>query len=157
MAETVDVVEFTLGHERYALDISLVREIVEMMPITPIPRAPSHISGVINLRGEITNVMNLYTLLGLSDKVENNAKKIIVFMPEAAGGNNVGVIVDNVMSVTPVDESQVEHSTTESAGGRTQYIKGIIKVGEGQGAETEKRLILWLDLARVLSDGSKNQ
>ncbi len=51
MAATIDVVEFELGGERYALDINLAREIVEMIPITPIPRAPPFISGVINLRG----------------------------------------------------------------------------------------------------------
>jgi len=39
MAATVDVVEFELGGERYALDIQLAREIVEMIPITPIPRS----------------------------------------------------------------------------------------------------------------------
>lgn len=152
MAETVDVVEFALGSERYALDISLVREIVEMMPITPIPRAPSHITGVINLRGEITNIMNLYTLLGLPDDTVKEARKIIVFMPEAAKGNNVGMIVDNVMSVTPVEDEQVERQISESLGGRVQYLKGIIKVGEGEGSATDKRLILWLDLTKVLSD-----
>jgi len=57
MDPTVDIVEFVLGGERYALDIQLAREIVEMIPITPIPRAPSYISGVINLRGEITNIL----------------------------------------------------------------------------------------------------
>ena len=155
MAETIDVVEFSLGSERYALDISLVREIVEMMPITPIPRAPSHITGVINLRGEITNIMNLYTLLGLKDTIDDKAKKIIVFMPEAAGGNNVGVIVDNVMSVTPIEDDQVERNSIGSEGGRSQYIKGIIKVGDGEDAGTEKRLILWLDLAKVLSEVMK--
>jgi purine-binding chemotaxis protein CheW len=155
MAETVDVVEFSLGSERYALDISLVREIVEMMPITPIPRAPAHITGVINLRGEITNIMNLYTLLGLSDTISDSAKKIIVFMPEAAGGNNVGVIVDNVMSVTPVNNDQVERNTTDSAGGQAQYIKGIIKTRDEQGSGSGTHLVLWLDMAKVLSDVAK--
>ena len=101
MASTVDVVEFELGGERYALDIQLAREIVEMIPITPIPRAPPYISGVINLRGEITNIMNLNTLLGLPNQEIRDNQKIIVLVPEAAGGSNVGIIVDDVSSVTP--------------------------------------------------------
>lgn len=155
MAGTVDVVEFTLGSERYALDIGLVREIVEMMQITPIPRAPPHISGVINLRGEITNIMNLHTLLGTPSRDRDKAQKIIVFMPEAAGGNNVGILVDNVMSVTPVSEDQVERNDGNAPGGRSQFIKGIIKIGDGEGAAAEKRLVLWLDLEKVLADLSK--
>lgn len=152
MAGTVDVVEFTLGSERYALDISLVREIVEMMQITPIPRAPPHITGVINLRGEITNIMNLYTLLGLSEEAREKARKIIVFMPEAAGGNNVGILVDNVTSVTPVSEDQVEKVDGGIAGDKSQYIKGIIKVGDETSPAGQKGLVLWLDLRKVLAD-----
>lgn len=152
MAGTVDVVEFTLGRERYALDISLVREIVEMMQITPIPRAQPHITGVINLRGEITNIMNLYTLLGLSAEAREQARKIIVFMPEAAGGNNVGILVDNVTSVTPVSEDQVEKVDGGIAGDQSRYIKGIIKIGGETGPGGQKGLVLWLDLQKVLAD-----
>ena len=155
MAGVVDVVEFTLGSERYALDISLVREIVEMMQITPLPRAPPHITGVINLRGEITNIMNLYTILGLPAGVQEKARKIIVFMPDAAGGNNVGILVDNVTSVTPVSEDQVEKTDEGIAGEHSRYIKGIIKVGGGEGATGGRGLILWLDLKKVLADVTK--
>ena len=102
MAANIDVVEFELGGERYALDIQLAREIVEMIPITPIPRAPPYISGVINLRGEITNIMNLNALLGLTNTEIRSNQKIIVLVPEAAGGSNVGIIVDDVISVMQV-------------------------------------------------------
>ena len=109
MAATVDIVEFELSGERYALDIQLAREIVEMIPITPIPRSPAYISGVINLRGEITNIMNLNTLLGLPSQEIRDNQKIIVLVPDAAGGNNVGIIVDDVSSVLQISESDVDH------------------------------------------------
>lgn len=155
MAGTVEVVEFTLGSESYALDIRLVREIVDLMPITPIPRAPSHITGVINLRGEITNIMNLKTLLGIAESGTPAKHKIIVFMPESAGGNNVGITVDTVRSVTTVREDQIERSDASSAGGQIQYIKGIIKLGSNEAGSAEKRLVLWLDLEKVLADVAK--
>jgi len=55
----IDVVEFELGRELYAMDIQLAREIVEMMPITRIPRAPDYIAGIMNLRGWISILTKL--------------------------------------------------------------------------------------------------
>jgi purine-binding chemotaxis protein CheW len=156
---TVDVVEFELGGERYALDIQLAREIVEMIPITPIPRAPPYISGVINLRGEITNIMNLNTLLGLPNQDIRDNQKIIVLVPEAAGGSNVGIIVDDVSSVTQVSESDVEHMGEGFASEFSSFVKGIIKVkgedtdkAENKADKKKKGLIIWIDMQKVLKD-----
>jgi purine-binding chemotaxis protein CheW len=160
MASTVDVVEFELGGERYALDIQLAREIVEMIPITPIPRAPPYISGVINLRGEITNIMNLNTLLGLPNQEIRDNQKIIVLVPEAAGGSNVGIIVDDVRSVTQVSDADVEHMGEGFASEFSSFVKGIIKIKGEDGEKTDKTskgLIIWIDMQKVLKDlaGSK--
>lgn len=157
MASTVDVVEFELGGERYALDIQLAREIVEMIPITPIPRAPPYISGVINLRGEITNIMNLNTLLGLSNQEVRDNQKIIVLVHEAAGGSNVGIIVDDVSSVTQVSEDEIEHMGERFASEFAGFVKGIIKVKtddlEKAGKEEKKKgLVIWIDMQKVLKD-----
>jgi purine-binding chemotaxis protein CheW len=152
MTSTVDVVEFELGGERYALDIQLAREIVEMIPITPIPRAPPFISGVINLRGEITNIMNLNTLLGLPNQEIRNNQKIIVLVPEAAGGSNVGIIVDDVSSVLQVAESDIEHMGEGFASEFSTFVKGIIKIKGDEGEKKGKSLIIWIDMQKVLKD-----
>jgi len=152
MAATVDVVEFELGGERYALDIQLAREIVEMIPITPIPRAPPYISGVINLRGEITNIMNLNTLLGLPNQEIRDNQKIIVLVPDAAGGSNVGIIVDDVSSVTQVTESDIEHIGEGFASEFSSFVKGIIKVKSEESEKKGKSLIIWIDMQKVLKD-----
>jgi purine-binding chemotaxis protein CheW len=152
MASTVDVVEFVLGGERYALDIQLAREIVEMIPITPIPRAPAYISGVINLRGEITNIMNLNTLLGLPNQEVRDNQKIIVLVPEAASGSNVGIIVDEVTSVLQVAETDIEHLGEGLSSEVASFVKGIIKM---KGDESDKKstgLIIWIDMQKVLED-----
>nr|WP_319375467.1 chemotaxis protein CheW [uncultured Methanoregula sp.] len=158
MASTIDVVEFELGGERYALDIQLVREIVEMMQITPIPRAPPFISGVINLRGEITNIMNLNTLLGLANQQIRDNQKIIVLVPEAAGGSNVGIIVDDVSSVLQVQEEDIDHIGEGFASEFSSFVKGIIKIktDESQNKGTkEKNLIIWIDMQKVLRDAAE--
>jgi purine-binding chemotaxis protein CheW len=152
MATTVDVVEFELGGERYALDIQLAREIVEMIPITPIPRAPAYISGVINLRGEITNIMNLNTLLGLPNQEVRDNQKIIVLVPEAAGGSNVGIIVDDVSSVLQITESDIEHMGEGFASEFSTFVKGIIKIKSDDAEKKNKSLIIWIDMLKVLKD-----
>jgi purine-binding chemotaxis protein CheW len=152
MASTVDVVEFVLGGERYALDIQLAREIVEMIPITPIPRAPPYISGVINLRGEITNIMNLNTLLGLPNRDARDNQKIIVLVPEAASGSNVGIIVDEVTSVLQVAETDIEHLGEGLSSEVSSFVKGIIKL-KGDGSDKKSTgLIIWIDMKKVLED-----
>ena len=152
MTATVDVVEFELGGERYALDIQLVREIVVMMPITPIPRAPEFLSGVLNLRGEITNIMNLNTLLGLPNQEVRENQKIIVLVPEAAGGSNVGVIVDDVSSVLQITESDIEHMGEGFSSEFSSFVKGIIKIKSDDAAKKNKSLIIWIDMLKVLKD-----
>jgi purine-binding chemotaxis protein CheW len=152
MASTVDVVEFVLGGERYALDIQLAREIVEMIPITPIPRAPPYISGVINLRGEITNIMNLNALLGLPNRDVRDNQKIIVLVPEAASGSNVGIIVDEVTSVLQVAETDIEHLGEGLSSEVSSFVKGIIKL-KGDGSDKKSTgLIIWIDMKKVLED-----
>jgi purine-binding chemotaxis protein CheW len=145
----VDVVEFEFAGERYALDIALAREIVEMVPITPVPRAPPHIAGIINLRGEITTVLNLSTILGISLGERREHQKIIILVSEAAGGSNVGIIVDDVLAVMQVAEDDVEKMDETLA--RDAYVKGIIKVTDRTAEDQDvKNLIIWIDMAKVL-------
>lgn len=113
---TVGVVEFQIGGSLYALDIHLAREIVEMMPITPIPRAPSYLEGIMNLRGEITSIVNLSQMLGLAVQERGEGQKIIVLTSEASGGSNVGVIVDDVHSVIQVSETDTEQMEGMASG-----------------------------------------
>lgn len=148
----VDVVAFEMAGQRYALDIQLAREIVEMIPITPIPRSPPYISGIINLRGEITTILNLYTLLGLPEQQVNQNQKIIVLVPDAAEGINVGIIVDNVQSVTQVPVTDIEQIKDDTSSEISGFVKGIIKAkcDDAEG-KTTTDLIIWIDMLKVLS------
>ncbi|ADN36377.1 CheW protein [Methanolacinia petrolearia DSM 11571] len=151
MAEMKDIVQFEIGGVQYALDINIAREIVEMMPITPVPRAPEHIAGIINLRGEITNILNLNYLMGLPAGEEVENRKIIVLVPEAADGSNVGLIVDDVQSVLQVSEEDIDQM--DEAMSREAYVKGIIKIGKD--SSENKDLIIWIDIAKILADTLK--
>lgn len=149
MSKLTDVVEFRIADGYYAIDVQIAREIVEMMKITPIPRAPDYITGVTNLRGEVTNIINLSKLIGLPESVVSETQKFIVLMPEAAQGSNVGIIVDDVCSVMQVDEKDVEALGEGLSSDVTEYVKGIIKMKDD--ASDSMRLIIWVDMQRVLS------
>ncbi|WP_214019891.1 chemotaxis protein CheW [Methanoculleus sp.] len=151
MAASVDVVEFQLGEEHYALDIQIAREIVEMMPITPLPRAPEYLAGIINLRGEITNIIDLRDLLGLPASTEAENRKIVVLMPDVASGSNLGIIVDDVHSVISVHNDQIERINDDITSSISGYVKAIIKIGDEEDEKT-KTLIIWLDIQKVISD-----
>ncbi|QXO96018.1 chemotaxis protein CheW [Methanospirillum purgamenti] len=155
----VEILEFDLGGESYAMDIGIAREIVEMLPITPIPRAPSHVTGLLNLRGEITTIINLHHLLGISPAKERNEQKIMVLVPDAFENTSVGVIVDEVHSVLTVDEINIDTNIRGVDEHLTEYVQGIIKLGEDEGIKTDgsenresdKRLIIWVDVKKILT------
>ena len=144
-----DLVEFSVANERYAMDIQLAREIVEMVPLTPIPRAPSHVSGIINLRGEITTIVDLARVLEVGSAATERRRKIIILVPEHCGGSHVGITVDDVDSVIQVAETDVERLSEGFQGGFTAFVKGVIKKN-GTGDETG--LVLWIDLERILHE-----
>ena len=159
----IDVVEFGLGQELYAMDIQLAREIVEMMPITHIPRAPDYIAGIMNLRGEITTIIDLKRLIQVPGALGDN-QKIIVLVAEAAGGSNLGIIVDDVHSVIQVAEDDIELMDEGIASGVHAFVKGIIKLArdeddrkqaDGRGRQ-EAGLILWVDIKKILDDLVRN-
>jgi purine-binding chemotaxis protein CheW len=79
-------------------------------------------------------------------------QKIIVLVPEAAGGSNIGIIVDEVHSVIKVPEEDTE--TMDGSFSSAAYIKGIIKLsrGEGSGRQAGKDLVVWIDVPKILGD-----
>ncbi|KAF1078090.1 chemotaxis protein CheW [Methanogenium sp. MK-MG] len=149
MSKLTDVVEFRIAGGYYAIDVQIAREIVDMMTITPIPGSPDYITGVTNLRGEVTNILNLSRLIGLPEAVASETQRIIVLMPEASQGSNVGITVDDVCSVMQVDEKDVEALGESLSSDLTEYVKGIIKVKDD--ATDTMRLIIWVDMYKVLS------
>ncbi|MGC9436259.1 MAG: chemotaxis protein CheW [Methanomicrobiales archaeon] len=145
-----DVVEFQIGGELYALDIEIAREVVDMMPITPLPRSPPYIAGVINLRGEITSIVDLGTLLELGADSAAEGKKIIVLL---CGEEEmpIGIIVDDVsrvISISPDEVASLGEGTQVKDG---SYIRGIIRKAS-ENDEEKKELVIWLDMQSALRE-----
>ena len=134
------LVVFQLGAELYGVEISRVHEIIRLMAITRVPRAPSFVEGVINLRGKVIPVVDLRRRFGLPQAEHTRASRIVVV---ELGEHVVGIIVDAVSEVLRVNTATIEPPSPVVAGIDSEYLSGIAKVDE--------QLIILLDLDRVLA------
>ncbi len=98
----------------YALPVENVREIVRVRPITPIPRTAREVRGVISLRGEIIQVIDLRLRLGLASDAPTKAQRIVVVQTD--DGRVAGVLVDGVREVLRVPESAIGAPASADAG-----------------------------------------
>src|ERR1700761_3679400 len=89
--EVVQVVSFKLATEEYGVDISQVQEIIRMVEITHVPRAPRFMEGVINLRGQLIPIIDLRTRFGMTRIDATKSTRIIV---TDIGSKRVGIVVD---------------------------------------------------------------
>ena len=96
---------FMLRDEFYGVPISKVREINQITEITPVPKTPQFVEGVVNLRGKILPVVNLRQKLGF-EKVAYNRETCIIVIEAQMG--HVGVVVDAVREVVDLKEDQIE-------------------------------------------------
>ena len=138
--EERQLVVFQLGAELYGVDIARVHEIIRLQSITRVPRAPSFVEGVINLRGKVIPVVDLRRRFGLPTSEHTRATRTVVV---EIGDQVVGIIVDSVSEVLRVSTSTIEPPSPVVAGIDSEYLHGIAKLPE--------RLVILLDLDRVLA------
>jgi purine-binding chemotaxis protein CheW len=137
---TEHLATFFLDAEEYGVDVRLVQEIIRTSEITPVPRSPGFVKGVINLRGRIVPVVDLKRKLGLGEVDEDaRASRIVVARLK---DRLVGLLVDGANQVLKVPVSAVEPAPEEVMAKSASYIRGVAKV--------EKRLIILMDLHKVL-------
>jgi len=146
--DEVQVVEFILGEDKFAINLFDVREIVESFRITPLPHTASYIKGIIDLRGEITTVIDLKTVLKIT---RNNAVGQVdsrfIVLDDSVTNVKTGILVDDVTSVLTVPVTDIDQ-TTQSAD--CSYILGIIKKASGDRDDTRKELLIWIDIKELL-------
>ena len=136
---------FQLAREIYGVGILDVREIIGLQRITPFPRAPAFVRGVINLRGRVIPVVDLRILFGMEACPTTDLTVIIVLQCRARERQlTIGVLVDQVLEVLAFDAARIEPPPdlgTRST--RSDFILGIGK--------SEHHVVMLLDSARVLS------
>jgi purine-binding chemotaxis protein CheW len=132
---------FFLGQEEYAIEILKVQEIIGLMAITPVPRMPEYIRGVLNLRGKIVPVMNLRSRFGLPMVDDTEETCIIVVQDEQY---LMGIVVDKVSEVADIKGEDIEEVPSLGAGSQADYLSGIGK--------SKDRVKMLVDVHEVLFD-----
>lgn len=151
MAGNLQVVEFLLGKEHYAVDLFDVREVVEYTSITRLPNTPMYIKGIIDLRGEITTIVDLKERLnihGLSGSPVENSR--IIVLDEKITKAKTGILVDDVLAVSTFEQADIDK--TSASGGRDDAaILGIIKKKIREKEKEHHELLIWIDIRHLLS------
>ncbi|WP_276272475.1 chemotaxis protein CheW [Haloarcula litorea] len=131
--ETVRVLEFALGEERYCLDIEYVEEIVKRESVTRVPNTPDYVEGVVDLRGQITTILEPTAMMDVDDAGEQPL--IVVFDPDMFEEQGaIGWVVDEVRQVVPVAESAVNASPVDA-----DYINGVVD------RDGEDQFVIWVE------------
>lgn len=131
---------FTLGELEYAVDIMRISQIIQPQPIRPVPRAPAHIDGVIELRGAVIPIMDLRRRFGLDPASSSRSAKFIIVRLK---GRFVGFIVDRVIGVHRVPAADIRATPEWIAGPEAAVFTGVCR--------REDRLVLLIDLATLIA------
>ncbi|MBN2124837.1 MAG: purine-binding chemotaxis protein CheW, partial [Deltaproteobacteria bacterium] len=100
---------FTLDNREYGIGILKIKEIIGMMPITPVPRTPDFVKGVINLRGKVIPVLDLRLRFGMeSMEYSDRTCIIVVEIAGKAGRVMIGIVVDSVSEVLNIKGEDIE-------------------------------------------------
>jgi purine-binding chemotaxis protein CheW len=119
---------FKLGEEMFAIDVSQVREVLDVTTITKVPRAPAFMRGVINVRGSVVPVVDLRLKFELP-ATEQTLDTRIVVMEIALNGELtiIGTLADAVHNVMDIEPASIEPAPKVGAKWNTEFIKGIGK------------------------------
>ncbi len=148
----LQVVEFLLGKEHYAVDLFDVREVVEYTTITKLPNTASYMKGIIDLRGEITTIIDLKERLNIHDtsEIPVESSRIIV-LDEKITRAKTGILVDDVLAVSTFEHGDID-STSASGAKEDAAILGIIKKKIREKEQERNELIIWIDIRHLLAD-----
>jgi len=134
---------FSVGDESYGIGILKVKEIIGVMRITPVPQTPSHVRGVINLRGKVIPIIDFRLRFGMSETDYTERTCIIVVEIDSSSGRiHIGIIVDSVAEVMNIKGSDIEDTPCFGNAADTDYILGV--------AKTAGKVIILLDIDKSM-------
>ncbi len=135
---------FVLAGEDYGIEITKVKEIMGLLPITRVPRTKRFIKGVINLRGKIVSVVDM-RLKFLMEEIEATQETCIIVVQTRLGEK--GIIVDKVSEVLNIAADDIESVPAFGTNIDTDYILGMAKV--------DSSVKILLDIEKILSNVNK--
>ena len=136
--------EFALGKENFAIELLKVKEVITPPDMTPIPKSPPHVCGLMNLRGLVLTVIDLRKKLGITPDEDTSQNGVIIF---DLGERLVGVKVDSIQRVLNVFDDKIK--SVPDSDKNNEYILGVI--------QHEAKLIMWIDPSVLLQNEIKRK
>lgn len=133
----MQIVIFKLKDELFAVETAKVQSITDVMEITKVPKAPMHIKGLINLRGNILSLLDINLLLNI-EKEENSQRNVIIVDIDE---EEIAILVDEVEEVLEIDEKIVQKFDSEQG---KEHVKGIVNL--------KNRIVTLVDLNKLLGN-----
>ncbi|MRX70615.1 chemotaxis protein CheW [Bacillus lacus] len=137
----IKIIVFQLGNEEYGIPVHQVRSIEKMQHITRVPGTKEFITGVMNLRGVVTPIIDLRSRFGIQEKPDDDATRIIIVSLEKM---EAGFIVDAANDVLDLKADSFEPPPEVVGTLKAEYIDGVVKEG--------KRLLVMLNIESVLRE-----
>lgn len=137
-ATCLQVIEFTLGHERYAAEVAYVGEVYPLKDLTPVPCAPSFVLGIMNVRGQVMSVLDVREFFDVPRKDITDLSRVLILKNHET---EFGILADTVVGEKKITLDGVHADTSGITDGREDYIRGV----------TTDRLIV-MNMERLLSD-----
>jgi purine-binding chemotaxis protein CheW len=135
---------FALGNESFGVPILKVQEIIGLMEVTPVPRMPDWVRGVINLRGKVIPVVELRRTFNMESVPDTRRTCIVVVQVTVSDGSVViGCVVDQVSEVQNIPASAIEPPPSFGTAVDTAFIVGMGMTG--------KKVVILLDIDKVLT------
>jgi len=135
---SLEVVEFSLAHERYAFELGYIRDVCLLKNLVTLPWIPEYVLGIINLKGWIVSVLDLKKFFELPGSDLTDLNRVIVLQ---SLDMEFGILADAILGVKSVEKDVIQGSVPRLTDKRAQYLTGI----------TPDRLVI-LDGQKLLSD-----
>ncbi|HVY45894.1 MAG TPA: chemotaxis protein CheW [Minicystis sp.] len=143
---------FCLASDVFAAPVALVREILKPPPLTPVPRAPFAVMGIIAVRGQLVTVYDLREKLHVARPAPSRKARILLV--DSTEGETVGLYVDEVLQVYRLAEAEIEPAAIALGGEIAPYISGIARPAAGATKDPgspDASVVVLLDLRALLT------
>jgi purine-binding chemotaxis protein CheW len=137
----IQLVTFRLKDETYGINVMQVQEVLRVSEIAPVPGAPAHVLGIINLRGNVVTVIDTRIRFGLNSTEPDDASRIVIIESDQ---QVVGILVDSVAEVVELQQSDIDSAPSIGSEDSARYIQGV--------ASRDEDLLIVVDLNKLLSD-----
>ena len=150
--DSIQLVSFSVGNEKYGVHIEQVQEIIRMPGITHLPQTEDYIKGIINLRGNIIPIIDMRTRFQMESVDYSAVTRVIVL---GIQDKLIGIVVDSVSKVLELAEKEIEEAPDIINGLSKEYIEGIGKIDDNLIIILEADKVLTAEEIKILSEATE--